>query len=116
MKKLWAFLTVLVNVLLTFDNVFASSPDAACGTACGGFLFIVIAFFVINIAILVWVVKDAKARGMGSPIGWLVLVFFTGIIGLIIYFFARPSGELVYCEHCHNKRLKAMAKCPHCGN
>jgi len=106
----------LVSFLLTSSNALASSPDAACGTACGGFLFIIVAIFVINIAILVWVAKDSKARGMGSTVGWLVLIFFTGIIGLIIYFFSRPSGEVDECGYCHNKRLKAMAKCPHCGN
>lgn len=111
-EKLYGLVMVLVSFFLTSSNAHASSPDAACG----GFLFIIIAIFVINIAILVWVARDAKARGMGSPLGWLILVFFTSIIGLIIYFFSRPSGEVEECGNCHNKRLKAMAKCPHCGN
>ena len=38
------------------------------------------------------------------------------IIGLIIYLFSRPQGNLIQCAHCNNKRLQASAKCPHCGN
>jgi len=83
---------------------------------CGGsILFVLIAIFVINIAILVWVVKDAKARGMGSPLGWLILTLILGPIGLIIYIFARPKGEKTPCPNCGNKRLASMAQCPHCG-
>jgi len=91
----------------------AAVACAACG---GGFVFFIIAIFVINIVILIWVARDAKARGMGNPVGWLILIFFTSFIGLIIYFFSRPKGELEVCPNCKNKRLKAMAKCPHCGN
>ena len=86
---------------------------AACG---GGFLFLIIAVFVINIAILVWVARDAKARGMDSAVLWMLLVFFTGLLGLIIYLFSRPQGNVIGCPSCNNKRLQASAKCPHCGN
>jgi cytochrome bd-type quinol oxidase subunit 2 len=88
---------------------------ATCG-ACGGtLLFLVVAVIVINVAILVWVAKDSKARGMGSSLGWMVLVLFTGVIGLIIYLLARPKGEMVLCDNCHNKKLKYLRQCPSCG-
>jgi uncharacterized membrane protein YhaH (DUF805 family) len=70
-------------------------PGAACAacSSCFGFVALFfVALLAINIAILVWVARDAKARGMSSPAGWLILIFFTGLIGLI------------------------MVKCPHCGN
>lgn len=106
--------------LSLFGSAFAQEMTdgeaaAACAACSGGFLFFIIAIFVINIAMLVWVARDAKARGMGNPIGWLIFVFFTSFIGLIIYFFSRPQGELVVCPNCNNKRLKSMDKCPHCG-
>jgi hypothetical protein len=75
-----------------------------------------IIILVINIVLLIWVARDAKARGMGSSVGWIFLVLFLGIIGLIIYIFSRPEGELVKCASCGNKRLVVSAKCPHCGN
>jgi hypothetical protein len=94
--------------------------DAAACAACGGCGFMMIllpiAFIALSIALLVWVARDAKSRGMDSAVLWMVLVFFTNVIGLIIYIFARPQGNLVQCASCRNKRLQASAKCPHCGN
>ena len=74
-----------------------------------------VAVFVLNIALLVWVARDAKARGMDSAILWMLLVMFTGIIGLVIYLFVRPQGNMMQCPNCQNKRLQASVKCPHCG-
>ena len=70
----------------------------------------------LNIALLVWVARDAKSRGMDSAALWMILVMCTSFIGLVIYIFSRPQGALVQCAHCNNNRLEASAKCPHCGN
>lgn len=98
----------------------ATEPSAAESAfalaACGGCMLIPIILTVLGIALLVWVARDAKARGMDSAVLWMILVFFTSIIGLIIYLFSRPQGNLVPCSHCGNRRLQASAKCPHCGN
>jgi hypothetical protein len=91
----------------------AATGCAACGLV--GMLAVV-AVIVLHIVLLVWVARDAKARGMDSAVMWMLLVIFTGLIGLIIFIFARPQGALVECPHCKNKRLQASAKCPHCGN
>ena len=89
---------------------------AACGT-CGGTMIIVpLGLFALNIALLVWVARDAKSRGMDSAALWMLLVMFTSVVGLVIYISSRPQGELVQCSHCNNKRLNVSAKCPHCGN
>jgi ammonia channel protein AmtB len=96
------------------------SDDAAGACGCLGFFgflgFIVIGFIALNIAILVWVAKDAKNRGMDNAVVWMLLVMLTGIIGLIIYLLVRPQGNLIVCPNCKNKRLQVSAKCPHCGN
>ena len=95
------------------------NPDAAAAgcMACGGGLMVVVmAMFVLNVALLVWVARDAKSRGMDSAVVWMLLVFFLGLLGLIVYVFSRPQGNTVQCSHCGNKRLQASAKCPHCGN
>lgn len=76
----------------------------------------IVALFVLNIAMLVWVARDAKSRGMDNSVMWMVLVFFTSLLGLVIYIFSRPQGNLVTCPTCKNKRLEVSAKCPHCGN
>src|SRR5262249_6929635 len=106
---------VSVPALVIFTNDDAAGGLAACG--CMGFFGIIaIGIIALNIALLVWVARDAKNRGMDSPVLWLILVLFNGIIGLIIYILSRPQGNLIPCPHCQNKRLQVSAKCPHCGN
>lgn len=91
--------------------------DAAGCLACGGFfLALSVGLFVANIAMLVWVARDARNRGMDGAVLWMLLVFFTGPIGLIIYLFSRPTGAVVPCPRCGNKKLEASVKCLHCGN
>ena len=124
---------LLVPLLFTATNLLAQrqSPtpyDAAADQAaagavaagcCGSFffmIFVAVALFVLNIVMLVWVARDAKNRGMDNSVMWMILVFFTSLLGLVIYIFSRPQGELVPCPTCKNKRLKVSAKCPHCGN
>jgi uncharacterized membrane protein YhaH (DUF805 family) len=92
-----------------------AAAGAGCAL-CGSLIFIPIAIFVLNIALLVWVARDAKARGMDSAVIWMILVMLTSVVGLVIYLFSRPQGNLIQCSHCGNKRLQASAKCPHCGN
>lgn len=94
------------------DNPAAPLAGCAC---CSTFLAIPIVFIVLNIALLVWVARDAKARGMDSAVLWMLLVFFTSIVGLIIYLLSRPQGSVVRCANCGNKRLAAGVRCPHCG-
>jgi hypothetical protein len=92
----------------------AMSSLAGCG-CCSSFIAIPIVILVLNIALLVWVARDAKARGMDSAVLWVLLVFFTSIIGLIIYILSRPQGNLVPCPNCGNQKLQAAVRCPHCG-
>lgn len=88
----------------------------ACGAGAGMLVLVPVLLFAINIALLVWVARDAKARNMDNAALWLALVLFTGPIGLIVYFFSRTQGSVVACESCGNKRLRGSARCPSCGN
>jgi ABC-type tungstate transport system substrate-binding protein len=73
-------LLALPAVVLAQDFVDAGAGLFASSISC----ICAIGWFVINIAILVWVYRDAQARGTNGAI-WALLVFFTGIIGLIVY-------------------------------
>ena len=58
------------------------------------FLILIISL-IIFIMMMVWVYKDANQRNMEAAL-YLVLVFFFGCCGLMIYFIARaehPAGE-----------------------
>lgn len=106
--------------MFAFAAAVFRSDDAAGVCGCLGFLgvlvIIPIAILALNIALLVWVAKDAKNRSMDSSVLWMILVMVTGPIGLIIYILTRPKGDLIACPSCSNKRLQVSAKCPHCGN
>jgi hypothetical protein len=101
------------------QSIQRSTSEGAAVAAFGTFLLILvvaaIALFVLHIVLLVWIARDAQARGM-SGIGWIFLVLFTGLIGLLVYILARPQGTLLRCRACGNKRLSASAACPHCGH
>jgi hypothetical protein len=97
------------------NDASGASGCMACTTCGGGLIFIVVAWFVLSIALLVWVARDAKARGMDSAVLWMLLVLFLGLIGLVIYLFARPQGNLISCPNCGNNRLQSSVRCPHCG-
>ncbi len=53
--------------------------------ACG------IGFFIVWLLLALWAYKDAKKRCMSTPIIWFLIVFFLGIIGLIIYIVIRKD-------------------------
>jgi uncharacterized membrane protein YhaH (DUF805 family) len=109
-----AALSVLLRPALAQSSD-AASQVAGCAM-CSTFLAVPIIILVLNIALLVWVARDAKARGMDSAVLWMILVMFTSVIGLLIYIFSRPQGNLIRCPNCGNNRLQASVKCPHCGS
>jgi len=117
--SLFAGVTGTFAVLIPAFAIFRAE-DAAGGLACAGCMgfigLIFLAIFALHIALLVWVAKDAKNRGMDSPVIWMILVLVTGLVGFIIYILTRPKGDLVVCQQCQNKRMQVSAKCPHCGN
>lgn len=102
----------------------APSPGAdVAATGCMGCMasflglgIFLVLVFILNIVLLIWVARDAKARNMDGAAMWLLLVMFSSLLGLLLYIFARPAGNLVQCPACGNDRLQASAQCPHCGN
>lgn len=116
MQMILFSMLMLASCCANYALAYRNDGADACGTACGAYLFICFAILALNIAILIWVAKDAKSRGMGSAVGWVFLMLVTGILGLVIYLFSRPSGDLVRCEHCNNSKLVVARLCPHCGN
>ncbi len=107
---------VIPQLALAQRRGYSNANDADGILGCLGSLIVVpIIFVVVNIALLVWVNKDAKARGMETPVIWMLLVLFTSVIGLIIYLLSRPKGNPTSCPRCGHKKLPMLVKCPHCG-
>lgn len=114
------FLAPALLLLIPAGAAFAQNrngdPAGILGcAACSFGLAIPIVILVLDVLLLVWVARDAKARGLDNGILWMLLVFFTSFVGLVIYLLARPQGNLIECPNCHNKKLQAAVRCPHCG-
>jgi hypothetical protein len=72
------------------EDAGAAAGAGAC--ACGGVaIFIMLAVAVVWIFVLVWVYRDATARGMENAVIWVLLTFFLGLIGLVVYLIVRPA-------------------------
>jgi putative component of membrane protein insertase Oxa1/YidC/SpoIIIJ protein YidD len=88
---------------------------AVSGAMCGIFILISLVGFAIEVFLMVFAYKDAKARGDQNAVLWIVLIFFLPLIGFVVYLIARPKGDLSPCGNCHNRRMATLLKCPHCG-
>ena len=81
------------------DDAAGAAAGALGCLGCSAFLMIPVVLLIVQIALLVWVAKDSKSRGMDNAVVWMIFVFLAPVIGLIVYM-----------------RLQVAAKCPHCGN
>lgn len=75
----------------------------------------VIAYVVALILLLAWVARDARNRDIDGGAMWVIVIFFSGIVGILVYLASRPHGTLAMCENCGNRRLNYARLCPHCG-
>ncbi len=117
-KKLLLPLSLLCLALpLIAQYEDSDAVETAAGLAAmGGCAIFVLLALVINILIIIWVYRDAKARGMDNAALWLVLVLIFGLLGLIIYLIVRPKGVTAPCNNCGKKRMEGLTVCPTCGN
>lgn len=83
-----AVLLMLLTVILALPiAVTAQNDGGSSAVFLGGAIWLICGatFFIINVAILIWVYRDAKKRG-ADAILWAVLTFVFGLIGLLLYF------------------------------
>ncbi len=73
-----------------------------------------IVFLVTSIAMLVWVARDSRSRGMESVASWITPILLTNIVAFLVYLMSRPQGKLTRCRHCQNRCLENAGICPHC--
>ncbi|NOZ71635.1 MAG: hypothetical protein GXP38_06940 [Chloroflexi bacterium] len=105
----------LATVLSLLLPTIVSAQGGGDETAGAAMLcLVVLVILAINIAILVWVIKDAQARGTSAG-AWTIIVILFGIFGLLAYLIARPKGRLVPCPECGRRKPITDVICPHCG-
>ena len=94
LAALCAVLVLLLgSVLLAQDTTGELPPEAAAGLAAGVLIVVIIAAvvgLVIQIVIIVFLYKDATARGQSGAL-WAILGFFFGLLALIIWLIIRPK-------------------------
>jgi putative membrane protein insertion efficiency factor len=88
---------------------------AAGGVTCVIAVIAGLVYLGVKIFVMIWAFKDATARGDSNAVIWPILIFFTSIIGLVIYLAVRPKGDFSPCPSCHKQRLATLTKCPHCS-
>ena len=83
---------LLGSVALAQETTGEIPPEAAAGLVVGGIVSIVaiIVGLVIQIIIIVFLYKDATARGQSGAL-WAILGFFFSWIALIIWLIVRPK-------------------------
>lgn len=93
-----AFATTVAAQTYSYDYTPYTATDAAAGglfASAGIAIYCCIACIplIILIALAYYVFKDAKKYEVDNAALWAALTFFTGIIGLLIYFLAiRPDA------------------------
>jgi hypothetical protein len=95
-KRFWTFISLLLStpagLLAQETTAERTNPMAALlgGSCC---LMFGLAWFVIGILLMIWVYKDAKARGQNAVL-WLILTFLFGIIAFIVWLIIRPKEKV----------------------
>lgn len=83
-----------------------------------------IAYYVILIVISIWTYKDAKKRGAETPVLWLIVVLFGGILGLIVWLIIRKDigkkrnkfySNQMMCKNCGRFIKNDSVFCPYCS-
>jgi len=116
-------------------------PFGAYGIILVIIIGVVLASCVIQIAIAVWVYKDARKRNM-EPTMWLAITLIAGCIGCIIYLVVREPIPMegspmtkerppepyesqsfdnstekgIFCTNCGSRIPEGAKFCPSCGN
>ena len=95
MKRLLIFLGSLSvpAALLAQGTTTEPSANPLAGLLGGGLCIVWLVSFVIAILLMIWVYKDAKARGQNAVL-WLILTFFFGIVTLIVWLIIRPKEKV----------------------
>ena len=108
----------LENIILDFFDFVGNIDFNMFGTL---FVVALVVFWLVIIG-WVWIDSSERTSKKGLKIGYILLVIFFNIFGLIIYLIIRPSEtiEEIYWEDLERRYLKyetsELGDCPRCGS
>lgn len=108
----------LENIILDFFDFVGNIDFNMFGTL---FIVALVVFWLVIIG-WVWIDSSERTSKKGLKIGYILLVIFFNIFGLIIYLIIRPSEtiEEIYWEDLERRYLKyetsELGDCPRCGS
>ena len=108
----------LENIILDFFDFIGNIDFNMFGTL---FVVALVVFWLVIIG-WVWVDSSERTSKKGLKVGYILLVIFFNIFGLIIYLIIRPSEtiEEIYWEDLERRYLKyetsELGDCPRCGS
>lgn len=111
---LWLFSLVLMPTGIALAN--GTSHDPVLGDEFAtAFLLLCAASYLAVFVAAIWVYNDANERGTSGCL-WVLIVFWLGILGLVIYLVVRPKSRLHPCINCGYERSTDQPFCPNCGH
>ena len=134
MKKsnITSILLLTLVMLVSFASVVSAQYDWTTSEEAAAGLFglslvcciVPVIWFIIAIALAIWVYKDAEKRGSSGAL-WLIIFLLTGFIGLIIWLIIRPpiggdkskkgGGGDRMCPNCGRSIPMDARACPYCA-
>ena len=130
MKKIFTviYLILSISMLLAGATNALGYSSESIGLSSANNLFPMIFFiimlvyviiFIVWLAVAYWTYKDAKKRGLEHPVLWGVVVFFAGLIGILIYLVLRnnikPNNPVRFCTNCGRAIPFDANICPYCA-
>lgn len=117
--KIILILSVIIINLFTMSVSAYSSYSDPFDDLCGFYLIFLIIWFAVGL----WAKGDAESRGKNG-VSWFLIVFFLGLIGLLIWLATRPTIGISrdirqlpdrICPNCGRIIPTDARICPYCG-
>jgi hypothetical protein len=105
---------VLIAGLVLIAWIVSGAPALIFSASMG--LVLLAALGLVLLGPPLWVLTDARKRGVKHPLGWGIFALLTTPVGALIYYLIRPDAALrSHCSGCGKEVSVEFPACPYCG-